>query len=164
MFKMFERHGEKVKRTGAPKSSKKRENDNIHDDAPKSKAPRSRASDTQHSKKAKDADKAADKSAKDKATKTNSDAKNPIPKKVASNDVTALVNSSDPCSFVHRRISKDFDGTTFFGTILKYDDSDDPPLWSVVYDDGDREDYEKRDLIKALKHYGIHRKYDAHKS
>jgi len=143
LFKMFEQYGEKAsKRSAAPKSNKgqsgkKRENPNSHLDVPKLKEPRPRAPDTKNLSSA-------------KVTK--------------GSDIVALVNSSDPYSFVHKRISKDFDGTTFFGTITKYDESDDPAFWNVLYDDGDAEDYNKKDLIKALKHYGINGKFDSHKN
>ena len=33
-----------------------------------------------------------------------------------------------------------------------------------MYDDGDDEDYNKKDLIKALKNYRINEKYDGHKN
>jgi len=68
-------------------------------------------------------------------------------------DVKDMVQSSDPKSFVNKRVAKDFDGVCFFGKITKYDDTEPPPFWHVVYDDGDEEDYTSRDLIKALKHY-----------
>jgi len=37
--------------------------------------------------------------------------------------VSSLVRSEDPRSFVRKRISKDFDGETYFGTVMEYDDS-----------------------------------------
>ena len=39
-----------------------------------------------------------------------------------------------------------------------------PPFWHVEYDDGDQEDYAKKDLILALKHYGKHCKDDKNKN
>lgn len=173
---MFEQYGEKAsKRCVVPKSNKgtqsgkKRENPNLHLDVPKLKEPRPRAPDTKNSSsanRANDATIVADiilQSTNENTTNSCSGVKNQ--KKVTKGkDIVALVNSSDPYSFVHKRISKDFDGATFFGTITKYDDSDDPAFWNVVYDDGDAEDYNKKDLIKALKHYGINGKYDMYKN
>jgi hypothetical protein len=104
-------------------------------------------------------------STQDKTTKSISDAKKHTPRKVTGgNSIAALVNSADPFSFVQKRISKDFDGVTFYGTVTKYDDSDDPAFWRVVYDDGDAEDYNKKDLIKALRHYGVNGNHDAHRT
>ena len=74
------------------------------------------------------------------------------------------MNSSDPLSFVRQRISKDFDGDSFFGTILQYDNSENPAFWHVEYDDGDEEDFSKRDLMKALRHYSIHGNDDPNKT
>jgi hypothetical protein len=79
-------------------------------------------------------------------------------------EFTTLVNSSDPLSFVRQRISKDFDGDSFFGTILQYDNSENPAFWHVEYDDGDEEDFSKRDLMKALRHYSIHGNDDPNKT
>ena len=91
--------------------------------------------------------------------------KPPAAKKVKIVDeFTTLVNSSDPLSFVRQRISKDFDGGSFFGTILKYDNSENPAFWHVEYDDGDEEDFNKRDLMKALRHYSIHGNNDPNKT
>eukprot|EP00985_Skeletonema_marinoi_P027651 scaffold23032_cov82-Skeletonema_marinoi.AAC.1 len=71
---------------------------------------------------------------------------------------------SDPNSFVNKRVAKDFDGECFFGKITKYDDTEPPPFWHVVYDDGDEEDFSSRDLIKSLKHYKKHGKDDKNAS
>jgi hypothetical protein len=87
------------------------------------------------------------------------DAKKPATKKAKTrDDIAALVNTSDPRSFVRQRISKDFDGSSFYGTIMEYDNTENPAFWHVEYDDGDEEDFTKKDLIKALKHYAIHGK------
>ena len=67
-------------------------------------------------------------------------------------------------SFVNKRVAKDFDGECFFGKITKYDDTEPPPFWHVVYDDGDEEDFSSRDLIKSLKHYKKHGKDDKNAS
>jgi len=89
------------------------------------------------------------------------DGKVPALKKARTkDDIKDMVQSSDPNSFVNKRVSKDFDGECYFGKITKYDDTEPPPFWHVVYDDGDEEDYTSRDLIKALKHYKKHGKDD----
>lgn len=79
-------------------------------------------------------------------------------------DAFEEVYTSDPKSFVRRRVSKNFDGEIFYGTIMEYDGSETPPLWHVEYDDGDEEDFEKKDLIKALKHYQKHGMNDPSKT
>ncbi len=187
MFKMFAQYGEKIsKGTVSSKSSsniaqsgKKREPPKSHDyDAPKSKEPRPRATDMKNSNRTNKPDDVVVANStlqctqdstlqctQDRVTKSTSDAKKYSQRKVAAgNKIAALVNSTDPFSFVQNRVSKDFDGVTFFGTVVKYDDSDDPAFWHVVYDDGDAEDYNKKDLIKALKHYGVNGMNDAHRT
>ena len=79
------------------------------------------------------------------------------------NDIKDMVKS-DPNSFVNKRVSKDFDGECFFGKITMYDDTEPPPVWHVVYDDGDEEDFYARDLIKAVNHYKMHGKDDKNAS
>lgn len=103
------------------------------------------------------------KSAKHGANETRTDAKKPAAKKAKLGDDFAALVNSDPRSFVRKRISKDFDGSSFFGTIMEYDNSENPAFWHVEYDDGDEEDYTKKDLIKALSHYSIHGKDDPDK-
>jgi hypothetical protein len=44
---------------------------------------------------------------------------------------------------------------------MEYDTSENPAFWHIEYDDGDEEDYSKKDLIQALRHYAIHGKYDS---
>jgi len=97
----------------------------------------------------------------------NGDAKNgkaPAAKKAKTKDDIKDMVKSDPHSFVNKRVSKDFDGECFFGKITKYDDTEPPPFWHVVYDDGDEEDFAPRDLIKAVKHYNKHGKDDKNAS
>eukprot|EP00571_Detonula_confervacea_P012643 CAMPEP_0172311816 /NCGR_PEP_ID=MMETSP1058-20130122/15787_1 /TAXON_ID=83371 /ORGANISM="Detonula confervacea, Strain CCMP 353" /LENGTH=634 /DNA_ID=CAMNT_0013025109 /DNA_START=147 /DNA_END=2051 /DNA_ORIENTATION=+ len=188
LFKMFAVHGEKKskkaatgkgkstsqKKKGATQKEKKKEKPISQAATQKEKATsQTAASDKENTKEVKSSPekKAVDipsfpiKSAKNKASRVPSDAKKPAAKKSKTvNDVVALVKSSDPRSFVRKRIGKDFDGDPFFGTIMEYDDTENPPLWHVEYDDGDEEDYSKKDLIKALKYYGIEGKNDDNKS
>lgn len=88
----------------------------------------------------------------------------PAAKKAKTMDPIAVrVNDSKPKSFIRQRVSKDFDGETYFGTIVNYDESEPPPFWHVEYDDGDEEDFSKKDLIRALKHYQVHGDDDPNK-
>ncbi|KAL7554737.1 hypothetical protein ACHAWF_018267 [Thalassiosira exigua] len=103
-------------------------------------------------------------SGKGKSTRASLDLKKPAAKRAkTANDITAQVNASNPHSFVRRRVAKDFDGETYYGTIMAYDDSESPAFWHVEYEDGDEEDYSKKDLIRALKHYEKTGKKDANK-
>ena len=89
--------------------------------------------------------------------------KAPAAKKAKTNnyddDIKHMVRFQ-PESFVKKRVAKDFDGECYFGVIIKYDDSDSPPMWHVLYDDGDEEDFYDRDLIKALRYYKKNEKDD----
>ena len=62
---------------------------------------------------------------------------------------------------VGARIAKDFDAGLFFGTITRY--SSDTKFWFVEYDDGDDEEYDTKELKKALRHYGKHSDKDKDK-
>lgn len=57
-----------------------------------------------------------------------------------------MVISPQECVGV--RVAKIFDGEVYFGTVQRYDNANN--YWCVVYDDGDKEDYEKEDLLGAL--------------
>lgn len=52
------------------------------------------------------------------------------------------------------RVAKYFDDGLFFGTITKYDGK--ANFWFVLYDDGDSEQFDKRDLNEALRLYKKH--------
>ena len=60
-----------------------------------------------------------------------------------------------PFSFIGLRIAKCFGEDVFFGTIKKYIEpaSSEPDLWHIVYDDDDQEDYDAKDLRKAIALY-----------
>lgn len=47
-----------------------------------------------------------------------------------------------------------FERKVFFGTVADYDAGSKGGLWHVEYDDGDEEDFDEKDLKKALKLYG----------
>jgi hypothetical protein len=59
--------------------------------------------------------------------------------------------SSGPRVYVGTRVAKDFGQKTHFGTVSGY--SSDSGFWRVNYDDGDEEDFEKKELNGALCHY-----------
>ena len=62
--------------------------------------------------------------------------------------------AKNPQRCVGSRVAKLFGGEVFFGTINAVDvDDDGQSLWTVVYDDGDREDFDKRDLTRAQNLY-----------
>jgi len=66
--------------------------------------------------------------------------------------------TANPGQFLNQRVAKDFDGQIYYGTITSYnddadDDDDDDVIWSIVYDDGDKEDLNERELRAALKMY-----------
>ena len=52
---------------------------------------------------------------------------------------------------IDARVAKIFDDGLFFGTITKYDGN--ANFWFVLYDDGDSEQFDLRDLNKALRLY-----------
>ena len=62
----------------------------------------------------------------------------------------------DSKSFLMTRVAKNFDGNTYFGTIQAIKGV----YWHVVYDDGDEEDFDKKDLVAALKLYEKTKKSD----
>ena len=86
---------------------------------------------------------------KDKSKEKSIDAKKPAAKKKASTtiakkpaakrakkivivpDFSAIVNGTNPNDFVRKRVGKEFDGETYFGTIMLYDDSEHPAFWHV---------------------------------
>ena len=62
----------------------------------------------------------------------------------------------DPHSYVNSRVSKMFGDDTYYGTITKYiaaPSAKDDDLWHVLYDDDDSEDFDAKDLKKALALY-----------
>jgi hypothetical protein len=155
MLELFATYGEKVKE---PKNGTKKK---VKDDKSKHK-PETVVSDSKKKseKKASNTNKLKPafikpdkvKSMKKKASDKVDGA--PAAKKAKPMDpVAAAVKNSQPTIFINRRVAKDFDGQTYYGTVVAYDDSEEPAFWKVDYDDGDQEDYAKKDLIKGLKLY-----------
>ncbi|KAK1746380.1 putative pantothenate kinase, type III [Skeletonema marinoi] len=190
MLELYKQHGEKKKKKKAPEAKPKNGKKKL-EGKPKKKAegkPKVNA-DSPKEPKSKEATKEAPKEIADskptepksKANKeapkfpiksaskkhANAGAENdklPTAKKPKTKDDIKDMVQSDPNSFVNKRVAKDFDGECFFGKITKYDDTEPPPFWHVVYDDGDEEDFSSRDLIKSLKHYKKHGKDDKNAS
>lgn len=139
MIELFSAHGEKAKK--ANNGSKKKSD--VDTDKPKtipnaSKKPEKRK---------------PEKAPLKKKVIENGVSAPPAKKAKPTDHIAAMVKNSQPTHFISRRIAKDFDGEIYFGTIKEYDNSDTPAFWRVFYDDGDQEDYERKDLIKGLKLY-----------
>lgn len=75
----------------------------------------------------------------------------------------STVRQGNTSSFVGQRVAKDFDSDLHFGTVKRYDNDESPAYWHVEYDDGDSEDYSKKDLTKALSYYTVTGKGDKRK-
>ena len=74
------------------------------------------------------------------------------------NEQVKALASANGASYKDMRVAKNFGTTVFFGTIKTYFEADasDPKsvtLWNVVYDDGDDEDLNVRELAGALRLY-----------
>lgn len=90
-----------------------------------------------------------------KSNKSNKKAKQAAKQKKPRVDYTA-----NPGQFVKQRVAKDFgkgkDVELFFGTITGFerDEEDDNVVyWAIEYDDGDREDFDEKELRDALRMY-----------
>lgn len=137
MLKMFERHGEKKpkkagkKKAAAPKKEKKKEQPTAAT-VESEKVKSSQTSDKEEVKKRKQDDTPVPSfPMKNGKTKAPPDTKKPAAKKPKKSTIASLVNSENPHTFVRKRVAKDFDGDTYFGTIMEYDDTESPPFWHV---------------------------------
>eukprot|EP00527_Entomoneis_sp_CCMP2396_P000137 CAMPEP_0198155212 /NCGR_PEP_ID=MMETSP1443-20131203/69017_1 /TAXON_ID=186043 /ORGANISM="Entomoneis sp., Strain CCMP2396" /LENGTH=635 /DNA_ID=CAMNT_0043821953 /DNA_START=179 /DNA_END=2086 /DNA_ORIENTATION=+ len=74
---------------------------------------------------------------------------------------------ANPLLFVKRRVSKYFDKDLYFGVVDSYISPDESmgegPLWHVIYDDGDNEDYDASDMVTQMKDYEVNKEKDAKK-
>jgi hypothetical protein len=61
--------------------------------------------------------------------------------------------ATNPRIVICRKVAKDFHGKTYVGTIVGYDDSDEPAFWQVEYTDGDGEDFSYGELIQGIKYF-----------
>jgi hypothetical protein len=66
-----------------------------------------------------------------------------------------------PKSYVGQRVGKFFDDECFFGDIDSYDKKN--KLWRVVYDDGDEEDFDAKEVIKYRKVYEENKQQDVNR-
>lgn len=68
----------------------------------------------------------------------------------------------NPFSYVNQRIAKYFGDEVFFGRVKRYIEptSGEDDLWHIVYDDDDQEDYDGKDLRKAVALYKTKRSED----
>ena len=137
MLKMFERHGEKKpkkagkKKAAVPKKEKKKEQPTAAT-VESEKVKSSQTSDKEEVKKRKQDDTPVPSfPMKNGKTKAPPDTKKPAAKKPKKQTIASLVNSENPRTFVRKRVAKDFDGDTYFGTIMEYDDTESPPFWHV---------------------------------
>ena len=86
-----------------------------------------------------------------KNNKSNKKAKQAAKQKKPKVDYTA-----NPGQFVKLRVAKDFGDDIYFGTIDSFERDDEDAnvvYWKITYDDGDREDFDEKDLRAALKMY-----------
>lgn len=64
------------------------------------------------------------------------------------------INSRLGEEYLKQRVAKDFDGTIFYGTVVKYrkvgDANEERYCWLIVFDDGDLEDFTALDLAGSL--------------
>mmetsp|Transcript_20809 Transcript_20809/g.30496 ORF Transcript_20809/g.30496 Transcript_20809/m.30496 type:complete len:644 (+) Transcript_20809:352-2283(+) len=60
-----------------------------------------------------------------------------------------VIKGKEATEYITDRVAKDFDGEIYFGTIKSYKGG----FWHVRYDDGDEEDYDEKDLKRALRLY-----------
>ena len=63
----------------------------------------------------------------------------------------------NPGQFVKQRVAKDFGDGIYYGTITGFDEPEEDGgkvvYWRIKYDDGDQEDFEKKELKDALRMY-----------
>jgi hypothetical protein len=64
---------------------------------------------------------------------------------------TRISLAERPESYVGKRVAKFFDDECFFGDIDHFDKKN--KLWRVIYDDGDEEDFDDREVMKHCKVY-----------
>jgi len=62
-------------------------------------------------------------------------------------------NEKAGIEFLNMKVAKEFDdGVIYFGVVKEYfeEEKDEPAAWNVMYDDGDGEDLELKELLKAI--------------
>jgi len=82
----------------------------------------------------------------------------PETKKPAEDTVGDASSSDD---YVGKRVSKKFATKNYYGEIKeKWTEKNGAPKWHVMYDDGDEEDFNQKELDSALKRYERNKRYD----
>eukprot|EP00978_Attheya_sp_CCMP212_P037229 scaffold174073_cov53-Attheya_sp.AAC.2 len=82
-------------------------------------------------------------------------------KKSKTKKVYVFQKKSNPRDYLNDRVAKVFDDRkTYFGTIKDYSSHEDGSLWSIVYDDGDTEDYDENDIKESITLYEQKKKND----
>lgn len=86
----------------------------------------------------------------------------PSAKKAKRSSSPAPKKKVDETKYINMRVAKEFEqeddegqmyNEIFYGTIDAFVGTPDSPLWHVKYDDDDEEDYDEKDIKKALKLY-----------
>ncbi|KAL7497518.1 hypothetical protein ACHAWT_006078, partial [Skeletonema menzelii] len=71
----------------------------------------------------------------------------------SNSSITNTEIAANPRIVINRKIAKDFYGKAYVGTVVGYDDSDDPAFWQVEYVDGDGEDFSYAELVSGLDYF-----------
>ena len=73
-----------------------------------------------------------------------------------------VADASSSDDYVGKRVSKKFGKKNYYGEIKEKwtEKKDGAPKWHVMYDDGDEEDFNQKELDNALKRYERNKQYD----
>ncbi|KAL7540610.1 hypothetical protein ACHAXR_010249 [Thalassiosira sp. AJA248-18] len=72
--------------------------------------------------------------------------------------VVSPEKNDESMHFVGQRVAKSFSLVVYFGSVVQY--CGDKELWSIKYDDGDDEEFDKDDICQALCLYKTHQQND----
>merc|ERR1712194_174186 len=64
-----------------------------------------------------------------------------------------------PLTYITSRVAKTFEREVYFGSIVDYNVTS--KLWKIIYDDGDQEEFDEKDLARSLKLYQKTKQKDA---
>lgn len=64
--------------------------------------------------------------------------------------------ANNPNAWKGRRVAKYFESLIYYGTVGDYDGE----YWHITYDDGDKEDYDAKELLNQLKEYELNKHTD----
>jgi len=68
-------------------------------------------------------------------------------------------SSGKPLTYITSRVAKTFEREVYFGSIVDYNVTS--KLWKIIYDDGDQEEFDEKDLARSLKLYQKTKQKDA---